>query len=1626
MEVQPAQLDIPPHEHRYVTVYFAPKAISTYQAVFEATVQGGGDPKTKQFTCDLRGDGTLPHITVEEPSALTPEGAPLVKFPRLLLGKRLTRPITLRNNGIIPAVCRVDMPHSNVFTLSGGGATTTLEPGRTQTLQLTFTPDAAGVHTHSARLSVKQNQFEAQTIHITGEGYMEEVMFTNLPHDLDDELRFDDGPVGKSREVAFTVKNNSKRHWRFEWPENTADFKFAPRVGHLHAGTSKTVVLTFAPSAPATHAPAELAMSLVPISYEPAGAPAPGDWDDTMKVDKEVEEEVEGSDGQTETVTKTVKVVVEEPAHVTSTADGAEARQVPLRVYATADNARYECDVKPVTFRPTMMFQARTHSFPLKNTSNARLDYAFTVEDPASPGVADAGPFEIKPASGSVEAGETAMVTVRFSPEEVVPCARVLKCDIQSLDDGYTPIAIPLNGKVLRPWCHFELPESDYLSAGRRNPGLPGPAGRSGSLDPATKTVEFESLGTKVRNTKRFMVLNPTSVAYEFVWEPVSSVSAAEESTSSAPPSAFRCLNHRGVIAAGKKYEMVFEYTPDSEDIAETFFTFRIVEQGIAVPFLMVGHVVEPSVAFDVASVNFGKVLVGSRSRETVMLSNNEHIPFGFNFDRATYEVPGGDGKRPVLAFEPSSGTVPPNSSIPVVVTFVPDVEKPLNYNVVAAVRKKPSRLTLNVKGEGYAIHETLEVESVGAVRPMEVVAAPSKNAVDLGQVLINERCVRQISFVNSGSINFDFAWDCGVNPRVSVKPETATVGKGERLVCELAYAPSAAETLVNYQVTCGIINGRKYNLHLNAVGHRPNLKFSFHSFDFGPAFVHQAGMPPRTQTLTISNEDEKPFAIDCLFDSAAWPYLALDDAPTMLAPGTSADMTVSFMPREAKEYRAVIPFQINGLYNVNVVITGEGVPLRLDVANAAQTAVNFGSLRGGQSATRELKLVNRSRLPISVSLEPSLEALAGHDVTATNGAAPLIIPARQTGALSLTYKPSKRARPFVEDLAVIVAGGVPRVLSQLQGACLGTEVKLATDNLSFGTVTQGSRTMKRVQLQNTGDVGTKFSFEAAAFAPHFSIFPSEGFVAPNQDVKLEITFHPTSLDPDIRVERVRCVVEGGGELALTLTGSCAAQEAQEGKLEFRTAVRRTAAQSVTIKNTTIKAWHLKPTIQNDFWSGAEFLEVPAGKEAQYVLTYAPLAMSTADAPHNGTVFFPMPDGTAILHALEGVADEPQPSGAVTVSVPAKAAHSQPLKVTNWLGRRQRFRATVAIEGEEDPGVTLKGPEYIDIPGHAEREYKLGFYAYREGTTTARVTFTNEDTNEYLFYDVTVTATAAGVIGELELRSPVRQRAAHAVTVANPLDTPVTLTCSCPHAQVTVPATLEVPAKGSASAEIFFRPVLVASEEIVPLTLSCAELGTFTYNLKLASSAAGPERGLVFNVPLGSKEVHTFKFMHFLNAKADYTCEFSNKSTEFTCAAGVTGHPAGPEGMEQEVEVTFEPTRIGESFRDTLVVKSATAGEYICPVMGRCIPPKPQGPFTLTGGAGAVSFKNVFGSEMEFTFTVDNPAFTVNRTEKIPAKQAKSIAVQFKSTGPDAPTTAKLLVTCGETPTPWVYYLRAG
>ena len=60
-------------------------------------------------------------------------------------------------------------------------------------------------------------------------------------------------------------------------------------------------------------------------------------------------------------------------------------------------------------------------------------------------------------------------------------------------------------------------------------------------IDQKYSVIEFESLGTKVKNVRRFMVINPTNQGYEFEW------TQQEEKGKNAQQFPFKCLTPKGV-----------------------------------------------------------------------------------------------------------------------------------------------------------------------------------------------------------------------------------------------------------------------------------------------------------------------------------------------------------------------------------------------------------------------------------------------------------------------------------------------------------------------------------------------------------------------------------------------------------------------------------------------------------------------------------------------------------------------------------------------------------------------------------------------------------------------------------------------------------------------------------------------------------------------------------------------------------------------------------------------------------------------------------------------------------------------------------------------------------------------
>lgn len=246
------------------------------------------------------------------------------------------------------------------------------------------------------------------------------------------------------------------------------------------------------------------------------------------------------------------------------------------------------------------------------------------------------------------------MFQVKFSPLDLNDYDGRLVCTIPNVEEGKQGPVIAIKGKSVLPYCHFELQHSDYLTGARRNPEMRGPRGAppGTTLDSDTRVIEVHSIGVGIRNIRKFCIVNPTTDKYTFQW-----VNDDDPDPKITP--SFTCATPKGSIKSGKKQEVQFDFTPQDLGIAESFWIFKIPEQGISVPFLLVGVTKDPAVMFDRSHLNFKALLIGHEAMETVYMVNNETQPFNFNFEESSFFSAGYKDKLRVL---PSSGVIPPQS----------------------------------------------------------------------------------------------------------------------------------------------------------------------------------------------------------------------------------------------------------------------------------------------------------------------------------------------------------------------------------------------------------------------------------------------------------------------------------------------------------------------------------------------------------------------------------------------------------------------------------------------------------------------------------------------------------------------------------------------------------------------------------------------------------------------------------------------------------------------------------------------------------------------------------------------------------------------------------------------------
>ena len=659
-------------------------------------------------------------------------------------------------------------------------------------------------------------------------------------------------------------------------------------------------------------------------------------------------------------------------------------------------------------------------------------------------------------------------------------------------------------------------------------------------------------------------------------------------------------------------------------------------------------------------------------------------------------------------------------------------VEITYNFNLHCEIKRKPTRLSLNIKGEGYAVHSLIQLEQQqeevnASTLLLTLKPSPSVSTLDFGTVQVRESTSKKFIVTNTGKYNFDYIWETdfvGTMINVSGGKLGGTLKKGEEISYEITFAPLEEKSVPNMTLNFVVAGKYIYRILPRGVGVAPALKFSFLSFDFGNCFITSPGgdLVMEETTLVLSNHDKhSSISVESLYQKTG--SLWADCPPTIIEAGKVINVCIKFAPREIKDYTFILPFLINGSSRVSITITGRGIPARVELVNGSQRRINLGTVSVNGEVVKTVPLINRASKAIVVQLieeGSSLGALALKYVSF----APMqeiLLPPRSSTNIILNFAPHKRVPLFNEELSLRCAG-VTRKFLTISGRAQGLEVCLETDSLPFGSVVEGSLKVKRLRLENQGDVPVNFQWNEATFGTNFSISPVAGKLPSGSDIMLEVTFKPQSVNADIRQDDMILEVLGlANPLLLSCSGSCIPQPVESKQiLSFSTQVRATETKATKIINSTDKDWYISPSVEGIHWSVPFELRIPAKGSADLAVSYKPLFMAikptgkegddSKDEPHFGQIFIPLPDGSALLYQLKGYASAPASSGHISIETVCKRPKQFSASLVNWLGDFQKFEVLVKLTEKPSPAVFVISAKSVEIQPHGMKDFPMRYF----------------------------------------------------------------------------------------------------------------------------------------------------------------------------------------------------------------------------------------------------------------------------------------------------------------------------
>lgn len=393
-------------------------------------------------------------------------------------------------------------------------------------------------------------------------------------------------------------------------------------------------------------------------------------------------------------------------------------------------------------------------------------------------------------------------------------------------------------------------------------------------------------------------------------------------------------------------------------------------------------------------------------------------------------------------------------------------------------------------------------------VAPQAAFSPLPQVGLDFGVVEVGQRLTRRVTVLNQGQaeLHIENAAIEGAAFALGGRDSAATIAPAGRLELSAAFAPQSEgdHSGVLHLYTS---DPQAAVVAMPLVGRGqispPRIEILHGDIDLGRAPI---GETVRGHLL-LWNRGGQPGVVEVAVGADAGVEFALEQHSVLVQPGASAQVTLSFSPKEAGVRQATLHVAA-GADRQTVRLQGVGQFFALDPAT-----VDLGRVAVGGSSSRVVEIANVGNADFEIHQlrSTSAEFTAHAPIDADNK---FLLPAHSQRTLPLHIAFSPSARGAISGTLRLDGLGANEMLTLdilLKGNGVAAEIELhPAGTVDFGYVALGEQTEKTFVATNVGD--TVLQVEAHPQSKEGRVAPAQFALAPGESARLQLFFAPSAL----------------------------------------------------------------------------------------------------------------------------------------------------------------------------------------------------------------------------------------------------------------------------------------------------------------------------------------------------------------------------------------------------------------------------------------------------------------------------------------------------------------------------------